>query len=86
MRYYQCKCGNEQWVGSYPPPSCVQCKTCGTTLAEGPDGHLEPRPHEFVERMVITDAGMQPLTVCRFCNQTKREIEARESAQATESV
>lgn len=53
MRYMRCRCGvNEAWT-SMGSPACRGCEACGTTLAESPDGHREPVPHDWREEWKI---------------------------------
>ena len=47
MRYMRCQCGERQCWTSMGHPSCDVCEQCGSTLAEGPNGHVEQTPHEF---------------------------------------
>ena len=78
MQYYRCKCGNAQAWGSMPPERCSGCKKCKTTLSKHPDFHQSYDPetaHDFsyVEQ-VETDNGTQPLTRCKYCYRSKKEI------------
>lgn len=75
MRYYRCKCGESMSMGSMPPPRCFRCEKCGSNLAEGPSWHSEPLPHEWHIGQVETDEGMKPLSRCRYCHHTRREIQ-----------
>lgn len=82
-QYYRCQCGRlEQW-GSTPPPRCLGCPNCHTTLAQHPDQHRKPEPHNYQPQQVETDQGTATLTVCVWCHQTKNEIEAAVSHDRT---
>ena len=66
MQFYRCRCGKSKSWGSIPPANCVACGECGVTLAQSPDGHAEPAPHEYVtvyDRH--TGAPHQECTRCR---------------------
>lgn len=77
MQYRRCKCGKSEAWGSMPPPRCAGCPECGTNFALGPDAHKPPEPHEFKETKVDTDDGKGVLTICLWCGETKKEIEAK---------
>ena len=53
MRYYRCKCGHRSAWSSLGVAECEGCEKCGTTLAEGPDGHDAPAPHDWREEWTI---------------------------------
>lgn len=82
MQYYRCKCGASIAFGSDTPSRCWGCSKCGTKLmptwyiVKNPDFDEKPIPHEFtyVEE-VQTDDGPKPLTRCRYCYRTQKEIE-----------
>lgn len=75
MIYYRCKCGNCQAWSSMGVNPCDGCPECNTTLETGPEHHEEPKPHDFVPTPVETDEGPKPLSRCRWCMRTPREIE-----------
>lgn len=75
MQYYRCKCGKKTSYGSMPPPRCLECLECKTTLERHPDWHGRAEPHNYYEQKVMTDIGEQILTICRWCNKAKIEIE-----------
>jgi len=76
MLYYRCKCGKHEAWGSDSPPLCAKCDECGTSLATGPKGHVEPKDHDFsMVTQVKTDEGLKPLTRCKYCYRTRDEIE-----------
>lgn len=53
MRYMRCKCGkHESWTTMGSPP-CRGCEDCGTTLAEEPEGHTAPIPHDWRDEWKI---------------------------------
>jgi hypothetical protein len=79
MIYGRCKCGKREFWGSgMEPPTCCPCKHCGTVPAHSPHAHPAPTPHDWYQHMVDTDAGPQPLSRCRLCHRTRKEIEALE--------
>jgi hypothetical protein len=45
-------------------------------MAEGPEAHSIPLPHEYQEESVETDSGRMALTRCAWCHRTRNEIEA----------
>lgn len=53
MRYMRCKCGKVTCWTSMGHPECQGCEECNTTLAESPDGHSTPAPHEWREEWAI---------------------------------
>lgn len=71
MRYHTCKCGAlEVWESGMSLEPCYACSKCGTN-AFG----RAPLPHDYYESKVETDEGDKPLSRCRYCYKTKREIE-----------
>lgn len=87
MRYMRCRCGNSAVWTSMGSATCNTCTDCGSTLADGPDTHPDPTPHEWgTAKHGIGDDG-QPLTstVCVACGRSKREIEAVANSQAEPS-
>ncbi len=77
MQYFRCKCGSvEHWSSGMGPFPCDGCAKCGTNVAGGPDEHQAPEPHNFdLITQVETDDGPKPLTRCRWCLKTPKEIE-----------
>lgn len=73
MKYYRCKCGEAQSWGSMPPPPCMECSECQTTLEVHPDDHRRAKPHNYQTHEVQTDEGMKPLTQCIWCLKKKGE-------------
>ncbi len=69
MRAYKCKCGNQEWIGSYGPPACLGCEKCGTQC--GLDS--PPEPHRWVTRYNQNTG--KPYEMCMDC-MTKRPAEA----------
>lgn len=78
MKYYRCKCGDQQSYGSMPPPFCHACPLCGSNLATHPADHDDAAPHVYYDEMVMTNDGMKPLTLCQYCLEPKSEIEKAE--------
>lgn len=82
MQTYRCKCGKSESFGSLGPDRCHGCSECGTALLNVYYVYLRygdwpvPEPHDFVVGWVETDEGDKPLSRCRFCHQTRRQIEA----------
>jgi hypothetical protein len=74
MKYYRCKCGKATAWSSMGVYSCVSCRDCGTTLAQSPSGHTEPKPHEYVTR--YDEITGKPYERCQRCFQTRAEIES----------
>lgn len=54
-------------------PRCTVCEKCKSTLAEGPNSHLDPVPHEFVIRY-DQHTGI-PYEICMICHSTKEELD-----------
>ena len=82
MRYMRCKCGKrEAWttMGHY---ACQGCEECGTTLAESPDGHSTPIPHDWREQWKQSRADEPPQKerICLRC--MKREDIPAEATDA----
>ena len=72
MLYYKCECGYlEFWGSGMTPPPCQKCPKCNTAY-----GGKVPIPHEFYSSSVETDDGPKPLSRCKHCYKTKRQIEA----------
>lgn len=82
MRFYRCKCGNAQAWGSMPPAACAKCSQCGSDYAESPGAHRTPLEHEFIVGQVETDNGPAPLSVCKYCHRTRKEIDEQETLAA----
>lgn len=49
MRYYRCKCGKHEIVGSYGPYPCQGCEVCNTVPAVNDASLLTPLPHTYGE-------------------------------------
>jgi len=79
MQHYRCKYGNCESWGSDGPFPCDRCSKCGSDLAPAPFLHEDPKPHEFIQEMVETDEGPKPLSMCKWCYRTKRQIEKEEN-------
>lgn len=47
MQYYRCKCGGSTSWTTMGVRRCQLCPKCGSDLAQGPDGHREPEPHQW---------------------------------------
>ncbi len=77
MRYYRCKCGKQTGWASMPFPPCSGCKDCNTTMAEGPEFHEIPSPHEYIIR--FDQYTGKPYEVCEMCWKRKEDIEQEES-------
>lgn len=76
MQYYRCRCGKLESWGSMSPARCIGCANCGTNLAQHPDDHKAPVPHDFSSvQNVQTDEGEKTLTLCRYCHRSRTEIE-----------
>lgn len=74
MKYYRCKCGeNESWSSMGPRP-CTWCKKCESDLAGGPESHDARRPHKVIAQKVKTDNGESILSTCIWCFKMKREL------------
>lgn len=86
MRYYRCKCGNSTSVGSIPPYPCSKCEDCGSDLAEAPQWHSEPVPHDMHPTQVATDGGLVTLTRCRWCGITQAELDAKKGQTIARGV
>lgn len=66
IQYYRCQCGDAvAWssMGVYP---CEGCPKCNTTLAQHPDFHTVPEPHDY--RLIYDELTGKPkeyrCTVC----------------------
>jgi hypothetical protein len=77
MIYYRCKCGLHEAWGSMPPPRCLECEKCETTLASDSLSHGRAEPHEFSTQGVETNEGMKGLDVCVWCGKSRRELEVK---------
>lgn len=53
MRYMKCRCGKHEAWTTMGSPACRGCDVCGVTLAEGPEGHRTPEPHQWQEEWTI---------------------------------
>jgi hypothetical protein len=77
MKYYQCRCGAREAIGTTPPPRCASCPMCETNLALGPEYYRPASPHEFTTvEIVRTPLGPVPVARCCHCHQTRDEIAA----------
>jgi len=74
MQYYRCKCGKTKAWTSMGVPLCSSCKHCGSDLAQSPESHGDPEPHEYVTKY-DPDTGV-PYERCRLCLHKRSEIEA----------
>ena len=84
MQYQRCKCGNIQWWGE--TPRCASCDDCGSGPGYGPDTHREPEPHDFSSvEGIQTDQGAATITLCRYCHNTRAQIEKRRQAGKQET-
>lgn len=81
MRYQRCRCGACEWFGE--TRRCDQCSKCKSGPGWSPETHREPEPHDFsrIEK-VQTDQGDGTITRCRYCYQTRAEIEKRANREA----
>jgi hypothetical protein len=52
---------------------CTVCHKCGSTLAEGPNSHYDPVPHEFKTKYDQNTG--KPYEICINCMRTKEELE-----------
>lgn len=76
MQYYTCKCGQMQAWGSMGPSRCAKCDKCGTGYGYGDGTYPEPLEHDFSDQHEVeTDEGMKPLSTCKYCHYTRRQIE-----------
>lgn len=84
MRYMQCRCGKHTCYTSMGSPSCRGCEECKTTLAEGPDGHRTPEPHQWeVEWKVDPKTGDRwQERICLRCLITERVDPAAAAPEA----
>lgn len=71
MRYYRCKCGNRSSLSSYGPPACAKCAQCGSDLAEHPDEHRDPVPHDFSGAR-LRDG--KTTVVCCYCRNSREDL------------
>ncbi len=74
MQYYRCKCGSAESWTSMGVPRCRSCSKCGSDLAQGPNGHRDPAPHEYVTR--YDEHTGKPYEVCLGCDRKREEIGA----------
>jgi len=73
MKYFRCRCGSEQAIGTRPPAPCDVCPLCLSTLAESIVDFVAPIPHEFVNE--CAGPGLQPVVRCAHCHRSMDEIE-----------
>ena len=72
MRYYRCKCGKREIIGSDYPMPCQSCSECGTTIEGGPGLHKEPEPHAWqTEKTFKNDVLVREATYCSRCGERK---------------
>jgi hypothetical protein len=74
MQFYRCKCGKSTMWTSMGVPACTRCKRCGSDFAQGPQGHEEPSPHEYVTR--YDEFTGKPYELCQLCIHRRAELEA----------
>lgn len=74
MRYMRCECGKSEAWTTMGHPSCSACPKCGKTLAESPDGHREPEPHDWlVEWKIDAKTGERwQERICGRCHKSER--------------
>lgn len=62
-----------------PPSRCASCPLCGSNLAESLEPYQEPEPHDFSSvAEVMTPAGLQQETRCRWCDRSPSEVAKRQ--------
>ena len=85
MQYWKCKCGSYEAWGSDSPPLCGKCSKCGGSALKDSEGNYrEPLPHDFsMVSDVETDEGLKPLTRCKYCYHTKKQLEKPEKPTET---
>ena len=81
MKYLRCRCGQMESYSSMGSPPCRACPSCGTTLAEHPDEHKPPIPHNF-EMKFDEDTG-EPYWICSRCGETA-DSDPRDQDQVSE--
>jgi hypothetical protein len=58
------------------PNPCEECSHCHTSALKDENGVNKPAiPHEFNTTFVQTDEGSKPLSRCKWCYKTKKQIE-----------
>lgn len=72
MRYMQCRCGERMCWTTMGHPSCDFCEKCGSTLAEGPNTHVDPTPHTVLAEI----ENGKVVARCTRCNNTRPTEEA----------
>lgn len=82
MKYYRCRCGSTTSWTSMGVPGCRVCSECGSTLAQGPDQHLEPVPHVPRGELYLLREGLQIHAMCSRCFAPLREKETLGFSQA----
>ena len=75
MKFMRCKCGESHSWTTMGSPLCRVCPKCGTTLAEGPSGHLDPQPHEWTTKYDPNTG--EPRVECLNCRAPKPGKEPR---------
>lgn len=82
MQAYRCKCGEAKYWGSFPPSPCQGCYKCNTTLAQHPDYHQAPEPHQWVTRYKQNTG--EPYEICKDC--MMRRVQHEEKVKANQGV
>ncbi len=54
MQYFRCKCGKSEGWSSMGVSRCRVCPECKSTLAQSPEGHGEPEPHDLCKTVTTT--------------------------------
>jgi hypothetical protein len=73
MQYYRCKCGKMTAWTTMGVHACTKCPKCGSDLAQGPESHSEPEPHEYVTKYDV-NTGV-PYEICQTCHRRRLELE-----------
>lgn len=64
---YQCKCGHETMLSSFPPYPCYACQYCGTTLAKDAEGRHAPSPHVWFQHTPVNPSESPGGVYCMTC-------------------
>lgn len=70
MQYFQCRCGSVRSWSSMGVRRCQSCAKCGSDLAQHPDSHRDPEPHQWAPDFDPSTGAREP-DVCLSC-MTKR--------------
>lgn len=73
MIFFRCPCGNVggQYEPHHPPPTCMRCGECKSSLTNAPHEHAQPALHEFLERKVHDERGhLRKMQVCAGCGES----------------